>query len=61
MPLIRFADPELFTHLEASLTEPYFATSWLITWLSHDIREYSTVPVPVSVLLFAVRGLAEVW
>lgn len=39
MPLIRFADAELFAHLEASLTEPYFATSWLITWLSHDIRE----------------------
>jgi hypothetical protein len=39
MPLIKHADAELYGHLEASCTEPFFATSWLITWLSHDIRK----------------------
>lgn len=37
--LIQYTDEELYKFLEASGTEPFFATSWLITWLSHDIRE----------------------
>jgi hypothetical protein len=39
MFLIQFADEELFKFLENSGTEPFFATSWLITWMSHDIRK----------------------
>lgn len=37
MVLIKCADPQLAAFLESSGTEPFFATSWLITWLSHDI------------------------
>lgn len=39
MVLIKRADPELSEFLEQSETEPFFATSWLITWLSHDISK----------------------
>mmetsp|Transcript_7295 Transcript_7295/g.10849 ORF Transcript_7295/g.10849 Transcript_7295/m.10849 type:complete len:310 (-) Transcript_7295:605-1534(-) len=40
MVLIRRADSELADFLDESGTEPYFATSWLITWMSHDIRNF---------------------
>jgi hypothetical protein len=39
MVLIKNSDQELAEFLENSGTEPFFATSWLITWLSHDIRK----------------------
>ena len=41
MSLIQFADEELYKFLESSGIEPFFATSWLLTWLSHDIRNPS--------------------
>jgi TBC1 domain family member 20 len=39
MVLIKCADSHLASFLESCGTEPFFATSWLITWLSHDIRK----------------------
>lgn len=39
LTLVQREHPALGRHLEAACTEPYFATSWLITWLSHDISE----------------------
>lgn len=39
MVLIKRSDNELSEFLEQSETEPFFATSWLITWLSHDISK----------------------
>jgi TBC1 domain family member 20 len=37
MVLIKQADETLADFLEKSSTEPFFATSWLITWMSHDL------------------------
>jgi TBC1 domain family member 20 len=47
MVLLHSADEELSQFLESSGTEPFFATSWLITWFSHDIRK-----IFISSLLF---------
>jgi hypothetical protein len=36
MTIIEVTDPELGGHLSRANVEPFFATSWLITWFSHD-------------------------
>ena len=38
MVLVQSADEELFTHLQTAGVEPFFATSLLITWFSHDLK-----------------------
>ena len=45
--LVRCDDDSLANFLESSGTEPYFATSWLITWFSHDIRKLCHVDCAV--------------
>jgi TBC1 domain family member 20 len=41
--LIRQEDKEIADFLEKSNTLPYFCLSWVITWCSHDIRDFSKV------------------
>ena len=41
--IIRLRDPELYNFLRAAEIPPYFATSWLITWYSHDIKSFDDV------------------
>jgi hypothetical protein len=36
--ILKYADRELHDFLMRAQMEPYFATSWLITWLSHDVK-----------------------
>jgi len=43
MLLVKHADRELHTFLVRSKIEPFFATSWLITWFAHDIRSAEEV------------------
>jgi hypothetical protein len=38
MTIIESTDPELGEHLSRANVEPFFATSWLLTWFSHDER-----------------------
>lgn len=41
--IVEAADPELHAHLMEANMEPFFATSWLITWFSHDIKRLDEV------------------
>ncbi|CAI2183319.1 11548_t:CDS:2 [Funneliformis geosporum] len=41
--LICLEDSEIANFLEESNTLPYFCLSWVITWCSHDIHDYSKV------------------
>ena len=43
LQIINKVDVKLFAFLSKALTEPYFATSWLITWFSHDVKDMDTV------------------
>lgn len=36
--LVRAADEELYAFLERAKVEPFFSTSWLITWFAHDVK-----------------------
>lgn len=49
--LIEIADAELFAFLSASGTEPFYATSWLITWLSHDVKDLDLIARIFDVML----------
>jgi len=39
--IIETVDPPLFLFLKQSKIEPFFATSWFLTWFSHDIHNHS--------------------
>lgn len=41
--LLQHVDPELYWFLKQCEVQPFFATPWLVTWLSHDIKELSRV------------------
>ncbi|GBB95076.1 hypothetical protein RclHR1_02470020 [Rhizophagus clarus] len=41
--LIRLEDQAVADFLENSNTLPYFCLSWVITWCSHDVRDFSKV------------------
>jgi hypothetical protein len=43
MVLIKATDAKLYAHLEQAGVQPFFATSWLITWFSHDVKKISDV------------------
>ena len=43
LQIVKKVDVKLFAFLSKSLTEPYFAVSWLITWFSHDLKDLNTV------------------
>eukprot|EP00606_Chrysophyceae_sp_TOSAG23-5_P000768 GSChrysophyteH2.ASY1.ANO1.1344.1 assembled CDS len=43
LQIIKKVDVKLFAFLSKALTEPYFATSWLITWFAHDVKDMNTV------------------
>lgn len=43
MTIIGKCDAELFLFLERSEIQPYFALSWVVTWMSHVIDELSLV------------------
>lgn len=41
--LVRAADEELHAFLKRARVEPFFATSWLITWFAHDVKSVDEV------------------
>lgn len=41
--LIEHEDKELYSFLQESGVEPYFITSWIITWFSHDVKDLQVV------------------
>lgn len=43
MLIVEHVDSELFEYLEKSHVEPFFATSWIITWFSHDIKSLEKI------------------
>ena len=43
MVLISVADKKLFKFLTAAKMEPFFATSWLLTWFSHDLKDLNDI------------------
>lgn len=43
MTLINACDPKLYAFLSAANVEPYFATSWLITWWAHDVKSLDEI------------------
>lgn len=49
--LIKVLDVELYEFLHRSGTEPYFATSWILTWLSHDVRSLDEIARIFDVML----------
>ncbi|KAJ1977877.1 GTPase-activating protein gyp8 [Dimargaris verticillata] len=41
--LVQHDDPELYGQIVATSLPPYFATSWLLTWFSHNLRDLQLV------------------
>lgn len=39
MTILRIADKQVHRHLVKASLEPFFATSWLITWFAHDVKK----------------------
>lgn len=49
--IVKAADPELFQHFQSAKLEPFFATSWLLTWFAHDIKNLDDSARVFDVLL----------
>ena len=43
MTLLELYDPQLSDFLSTAGVEPFFATSWLITWWAHDIKRVNEI------------------
>ncbi|KAG0226257.1 hypothetical protein BGW42_003793 [Actinomortierella wolfii] len=43
MEIFRLVDPEVLEFLNSTDTLPFFALSWVITWCSHDLQDFSKV------------------
>ena len=42
LEIIRKVDRKLFMFLSTANIEAFFAMSWIITWFSHDIKDFDT-------------------
>jgi hypothetical protein len=51
MYIIQSADKELYKFLSDACIEPFFATSWIITWFSHDIKKLDKIARIFDVML----------
>ncbi len=49
--LSQASDRELYNHMEKAKLEPFFATSWLITWFAHDIGDTEVIARVFDALL----------
>lgn len=49
--IVKISDMELYQHMMQAKLEPFFATSWLITWFAHDLHNLETVARLFDVLL----------
>lgn len=50
LPLVRLADPALFSFLQRSQVLPLFATGWVLTWFTHDTDDIAAAAALVDVL-----------
>jgi TBC1 domain family member 20 len=50
-PLLEFEDTVLYEFFESASLPPYFITSWLITWFSHDVKDLETIARIFDVLI----------
>lgn len=51
MCIVKIANPTLYKFLNNAKIEPFFATSWLITWFAHDVKTIEVVARLYDVLL----------
>ena len=49
--VISYADESLYNFLLEAQIEPYFATSWFITWFSHDLKQIDKIARIFDLLL----------
>lgn len=52
--LIETVDPPLFQFMKTCEVQPFFATSWIVTWLTHDIKELHKVARVLDALLCSI-------
>lgn len=50
-PLLEFEDYVLYEFFESASLPPYFITSWLITWFSHDVKDLNQIARVFDVLI----------
>lgn len=43
MVILKVVDQRLYSYLTKAGVEPFFATSWIITWFAHDIKSVSGI------------------
>jgi hypothetical protein len=43
MKIIEIVDYKLYQHLHNAELEPFFCTSWVITWFAHDLKSLNEV------------------
>eukprot|EP00606_Chrysophyceae_sp_TOSAG23-5_P000568 GSChrysophyteH2.ASY1.ANO1.1158.1 assembled CDS len=49
--IVKFRDKNLYDFLEKANVQPFFATSWVITWFAHDIKNVDVICRVWDVLL----------
>lgn len=52
--IVKETDDELHRFLQDIHMEPYFATSWMVTWLAHDLKELSRMARLIDAILCSV-------
>ena len=51
MLILQIADMEVYEHLRNAEMEPYFCTSWVITWFAHDLKSIHEIARVYDVML----------
>ena len=49
--VIEEADKEVYKFLKGAGVEPYFATSWVLTWLTHDVKDLNKAARTIDSML----------
>jgi hypothetical protein len=52
--IIELVDEEVHAFLKQIKLEPYFATSWIVTWMTHDIKELHRVARLLDVMITSI-------
>ena len=51
MVILQIADIQVYEHLQKTEMEPYFCTSWIITWFAHDLKSINEIARIFDVML----------
>ena len=49
--IVKYTDPALYSHLQEQGLQPYFCTSWVLTWFSHELNDIDIMCRVMDVLL----------